>query len=151
MLTTQERLCIYVAGPLTADTPELRMQNVEAAMRAGLELIRRGHHPLVPHLSEYLDLLAARESGKRFGYWRWMEIDIAWLRRADAMLYLAPSNGADIELQEAHCRDLRIFHSLDEVPVYRCLGPRGHDCPDEVREQRLVCPECGHAWDDIPF
>ena len=113
-------LCIYVAGPLGPFGPG-RAANVWTAGQAGLELIRRGHHPLIPHLTHHVDA-QARALGIHVDYERWMEMDFAWLALADALLYLAPSPGADRELAFACERGLTVFTSIDQVPS---VAPRG--------------------------
>lgn len=108
-------LCIYVAGPLGPFGPG-RAANVWTAGQAGLEVIRRGHHPLIPHLTHHLDA-QARALGVHVDYERWMDLDFAWLARADALLYLGPSPGADRELAFACERGLLVLTSIDQVPM----------------------------------
>ena len=105
-------LCIYVAGPLSGDVAA----NVRRAMEAGITLMRRGHHPMVPHLTQFLDDLVTSGGGEPIPYERWMALDFAWLERADAILHLAPSPGADRELAFAEERGLRVFRSVEDVP-----------------------------------
>jgi hypothetical protein len=107
-------LKIYVAGPYTALTEYAVRRNVEYAMDVGIELLRRGHSPFVPHLTHFL---ALRAKGR--GYvptWKdYMLSDLNWLRDADALFLIGHSRGADIELAEARFYCLDIFTSLNEV------------------------------------
>lgn len=108
-------LRIYVAGPYTADTREGVQANVNRAIDAGIELARMGHHPYVPHLTDLVDA-RARETGRDMTWADFMRWDAPWLEASDALLHLAHSRGADIELRRAEELGLRIFRSLDEVP-----------------------------------
>lgn len=143
-------LCIYVAGPLGATTGLGKLSNIYTAMAAGLELIKRGHHPLVPHLSVHLDELATLRK-EPVPYERWMALDFAWLSRADAILYLAPSPGADRELAFAREERKIVFQSLDEVPDLSAHGFDGVSLRSEIlyygRRTVVACDrDCTHAW-----
>jgi len=99
-----------------SDADELRvLDNVMVALDAGIELIHRGHAPLVPHLTYWLARRATL-LGRPISYDRFMAVDDQWLRVADALLYLRPSPGADVELRRAQEIGLRIFTAIDEVP-----------------------------------
>lgn len=107
---------IYVAGPYTAPTTEGRLANTYRAVDAGLALMKMGHAPFVPHLTHFSDERALETEGAHRGYQDWMDLDDAYLEVCDALLYLMPSRGADIELARAKELGLQIFYSLDEVP-----------------------------------
>jgi len=81
----------------------------------GVELVRMGHVPFVPHLNHYLDAAAIAAGHGRLPYETWLRQDFEWLRLCDAILYLAPSPGADRELELARAMGLRVFHHVDEV------------------------------------
>ena len=49
---------IYVSGPYSAETEEGRLKNTQTAIDIGIELIRKGHTVLIPHLSHYTDMRA---------------------------------------------------------------------------------------------
>jgi hypothetical protein len=108
------RLKIYVAGPYTAPTPELCRANVDKAIDAGLSLWKKGHFPYIPHLTHYIDEFAM-QTGVPMSYEEYLEMDTAWLKECDALLYLGSSKGADYELENAKGLGLIIFHSIDEV------------------------------------
>jgi hypothetical protein len=101
---------IYVAGPYSAPTEEKRLANTDAAMEAGKEIIRKGHTPLVPHLSHFMD------PNGEFDYERWMSICFDWLDCCDALLYLGSSPGAERERERSVQARRRIYYSLDEIP-----------------------------------
>jgi hypothetical protein len=112
------KLKIYLAGPYSADTAAQREQNVAAAMDAALIILRKGHWPFIPHLTHYVDL-RARELGTPLGWSDYIAWDLEWLAVADALLYLASSPGADLELRRAQELGKVIFRSVDEIPSVR--------------------------------
>jgi hypothetical protein len=110
---------VYIAGPYTASTHDAVLDNVHAALDAGIALIGRGHTPFIPHLSHWVEKRNERESrahGFRLDYEDYMRIDQAWLECCEALLYLAPSPGADRELAWAEANGLTIYRSVLEVP-----------------------------------
>jgi hypothetical protein len=109
-------MIIYVAGPYTADTEEGKLANTEAAMKAGLEILGRNHHPFIPHLTHYFDQWALARLGSLLPSSLYYEWDLAILEKCDALLYLAPSPGADKELERAQELGLVVFYSLREIP-----------------------------------
>jgi hypothetical protein len=104
-------LKIYVAAPYTGD----EQANVDRAVDAGIELIRKGHVPFIPHLTHYIEM-RLQERGETFDYEVYMKYDGAWVSSCDALLQLASSLGADRELHQAAHEGKIIFLSLDEVP-----------------------------------
>lgn len=105
---------IYIAGPLSADTPELMEFNMETAVGAGIALMHKGHTPFIPHLSLYIDRLAVR-LGTPLAYEDYMRIDFEWLRECDALLFLRSSPGADREYMLAVEYGKRIFRSVADI------------------------------------
>lgn len=111
-MQTNKPLRTYIAGPISADTHEGVMQNVKVAEEITVKLIEKGHYPYTPHLLLHLDC-PIRD-------WDfWMNFDDQWLQQCEALFYIAPSKGADIELARAKELGLQIFYSLDEVPNVR--------------------------------
>lgn len=107
-------LRIYVAGPISAPTHEEVMHNVRIAEEITVKLIEKGHYPYTPHLLCHLNYEASWDF--------WMLMDDQWLQQCEALFYIAPSKGADIELARARGFGLRVFMSLDEVANARsCL------------------------------
>lgn len=106
---------IYVAGPYTGD----EQANTDRAAAVGLELVRMGHTPFVPHLNHYLDLAAIAAGGQRIPYAEWLRQDFEWLRLCHALLLMAPSPGADREAAAAWAIGIPVYYTLDEV---RLLG-----------------------------
>ncbi|MFX1415244.1 MAG: DUF4406 domain-containing protein [Promethearchaeota archaeon] len=106
---------IYVAGPYTAPTREEMEENVQKAIDVGIELWRKGHFPLIPHLLHWVDL-RAEELGVPMGWNDYMLWDAPWLDHCEALLLVAKSKGALIELEHATQKGLIIFHSVSEIP-----------------------------------
>lgn len=112
-------MIIYCSGPYSANTEEGRLFNTEVAIKVGIELIQKGHTVLIPHLSHYTDKLAREELGIDIPWETWLKQDLELLERCDALYYIAPSRGADIEKEHALKLGLKIYTSLDEVEVAR--------------------------------
>jgi hypothetical protein len=104
----------YVSGPYSADTLDGKLQNTQTAIDVGIELIRKGHTVIIPHLSHYTDM-RAQEKDIDIPWSEWMRQDLAILEKCDALYYIAPSRGADIELARAKELGLKIYYSLDEA------------------------------------
>ena len=125
---------IYVAGPYTGATRAEVQDNVNRAIDAGIELFRRGHQPYVPHLTDLVDI-RARETGRGMSWEHFMAWDTPWLQASDALLLLAESRGALMELREAERMGKRIFLSMDDIPEADPTAPetdRPKINPDEL-------------------
>lgn len=107
-------LRFYVSGPYSAATVEEREANTKEAIRVGIQLMAKGHYPMIPHLYHYLDL-QAKDQHLEFDWEEFMKLDIAWLSQAEAFFYIGSSKGADIELIIAASLGLPIYHKLIEV------------------------------------
>lgn len=106
---------IYIAGPYSASTPAEIKANVNRAIDAGIAAIKKGHVPYIPHLSHWMDKRAT-ETGNPITWEEWMELDEVWLYMCDAIYYLAPSRGADIELARAKAKGKIIYYKFDDIP-----------------------------------
>ncbi|MBV6504730.1 MAG: hypothetical protein ILNGONEN_00280 [Syntrophorhabdaceae bacterium] len=105
---------IYVAGPLTSPDGGVRRQNCLNAINAGIQVMQKGHEPFVPHLMDWLDKWAQR-AGIEFTWQDYMNWCLAWLAQCEALLFLAPSRGANMELEFAKKNGLKVFYSVDEI------------------------------------
>jgi hypothetical protein len=110
-----DHLKIYIAGPYTADTEFLRVRNVNAAIDVAFQLFSKGHYPYIPHLTHFIDL-RANEIGRFLTWEDYIKWDLPWIEVCDALLYLSPSRGADLELERARLLGRQVFYSVDEVP-----------------------------------
>jgi hypothetical protein len=109
---------IYVAGPYTAPTRAQTKENVQRAIDVGIELWKKGHFPLIPHLLHWVDL-RAEELGVPMGWNDYMLWDAPWLDYCDALLLVAESKGALIELEHATDMGMMIHRSVKEVPAVK--------------------------------
>jgi hypothetical protein len=114
MLSEQKQLLIYVSGPMSAPSGREVKDNVDRATAAGIDIMQKGHGALIPHLYYYLHRQALQEDIE-YTWQQCMNIDLNILSRCDAMLYLGPSPGADIELEYAKRCGIKIFMSLSEI------------------------------------
>lgn len=97
---------VYIAGPFSGDT----LANTNRAIAAGIEVAVRGHWVHIPHSH------TAPMHGL-FPYEWFMDLDRTYIENwATALLYLAPSPGADRELEWARELELTVWMSVDEVP-----------------------------------
>ncbi len=111
----QKRLRIYIAGPYTNGNSGSLNDNVRRAIDIGLRVWKKGHYPFIPHLTHFVDLFA-KERGIRMDWRDYIEWDRPWLEICDALLYIASSRGADLELAKAKAQGLRIYTDVDQIP-----------------------------------
>ncbi|MBP6179879.1 MAG: DUF4406 domain-containing protein [Anaerolineales bacterium] len=113
---------ILIAGPYrsgTNDDPEKIAENVRLMEAFALPIFRMGH---IPVLGEWFALPLVHLAGsKRIGDEPFNEIfhPIAerLLEKCDAVLRVGgPSQGADMMIEIALKRGLKVFRALDEIP-----------------------------------
>ena len=108
---------IYIAGPLTTNPDEtfhrdsdIFDKNVRFATAIALKLIKMGHTPYIPH----------RHIGGLEGdltYDVIMNIHATFIKHwADALFFIGPSRGSNIELREAEKKGIPVFTSMEQVP-----------------------------------
>jgi len=118
-----KRLHIYVAGPYTPKEPctlhdasRVAQQNTLKAIKIGNAIFAKGHYAFIPHLSHYTHINCERNLGHEADFW--YQYDLTFLRQwANALFYMSPSYGADIELKEAKRLYYRIFKRIGDIPV----------------------------------
>lgn len=108
---------IYVSGPYTADTDEEIKANVHKAIKVAVSIFKKGHYPIVPHLSYWLDA-ANRVAGLEMSWHDWMKLDIELLKKCDALFYIAPSKGANIEKETAISLNKPVYTDTEEIPEF---------------------------------
>lgn len=111
----KRRTRVYVSGPLTngqqADEGTVQ-ENLRRACEVGVELLRAGYAPLVPHLTAYVDPKGEIPHGE------WLSVDEAWLAVADCLLALPDwqrSEGARREVETARGLRLPVYFDIDEL------------------------------------
>ena len=114
----QSSMRIYVAGPYTPtrvslhDAAWLAHKNTIRAIRIGIQIIRKGHVPFIPHLTHYIHL--ETDSPLSASFYR--RYDLTWLRYCNALFFIGSSIGASKERKWAKEHGLRIFLKLSEIP-----------------------------------
>lgn len=100
---TSHRLCwvgqqamrpvyLFLSAPYASDPTA----NVRTAIAAAERLIAAGYHVYVPHLMHLWDLVSPNPTSY------WLMIDVAWVRRCDAVVRLpGRSPGAEVEAAAA--------------------------------------------------
>lgn len=99
---------VYIAGPMAKG---LFSENMRMGLDMFAQLVMRGHHPYLPHLSWFVELVHSHPVET------WLDIDRTWLYQCEA-LYRLPgaSVGADLEVKWATECGMAVYNSLEEVP-----------------------------------
>jgi nucleoside 2-deoxyribosyltransferase len=118
------RRVVYVAGPISRGD---LCHNINQANRAFKELAEAGLAPLVPHWSCFSGgALVSASGGSVFAFAtvggcglphaEWIELDLAFVERSDALLRLpGESVGADAEVAHATAKGIPVFTSVEDV------------------------------------
>ena len=119
----QEKLpIIYIAGPYMGRgwpwplSFLKQVWNIYRAVRAGVHLMQKGWAVIIPHSMTCLMPLL---SGYKLKWEDFMRMDLRIVEAADALLYLAPSKGADIELKHAQRCGKVVYRQIEDVPFTR--------------------------------
>lgn len=108
---------IYIAGPLSASTKEEEHKNVQRAIAIGIQLMRKGHRVMIPHLTQYIADHPDCDLPRTRAFWvRWF--DFGWMDKCDAVFFMEgwrESEGAILEYLYALQGMLR-YYGLEEVP-----------------------------------
>jgi hypothetical protein len=89
-----------------------------------LKLHTRGYRVFLPHLFAFWHTIHphAREE--------WIELDLAWLARCDALLRVpGESPGADLEVRRAGELGIPVFGSIAELDAWAAAPPVGDVAP----------------------
>lgn len=120
---------IYISGPYSAsqETPSDKQQeviasNVEQAEQAAVEVTRKGHLPFVPHT-----MMRGWEDTDKVTREQAMEICQRWIEKCDALFFLGPSDGAELEQKQAVERGIPIYRDLSDVPEGNGAVQEGND------------------------
>lgn len=115
-MDSQPRLpVVYVAGPYRAATPAGIELNIQAARAMGLQAVRRGWSPIIPHCNFALLDLLDPNIGDSF----WLTATMEHMRRSDAVLVVPGwqnSTGTQAEVREALRLNMPVFYSLEKLP-----------------------------------
>lgn len=158
-----DRKRVYVAGPITKGN---LARNIDRATLAFRELAKAGYAPFCPHWSVYckettiLDggvwCEATVSGGYDMVHEDWLNIDLAWVSVADAVLRLpGESKGADREVAHAQSLGIPVYYSIVQLresnaakpPVVSGVGP---DAPVAVNGQGGKQSATQHRMDLLP-
>lgn len=91
---------LYVSGPYSLNPSRC----TDRAIEVGNVLLGAGYEPMVPHLNHFW------EERHPNAYEDWMRVDLAWVRRADAVVRIpGESSGADREVALAQSLGIPVF------------------------------------------
>lgn len=100
-------LKIYVSGPYTLGD---QAANVRNAVLAGIEIMKWGHYPFIPHLSHFTHYLIPH------AYEVWMQQDFAWLKVCNVLVRLPGlSSGADREVALAIEEGIVVCEGMEDL------------------------------------
>lgn len=109
-------MIIYVAGKYGAPTWGERTKNTHEAIDMGIELMKLGHYPVIPHLTHYIDERMDYNGEPVRDNQFWYDFDNIIIPKCDALFLRSHSHGADNELKLAEKLGLKIYYDLREVP-----------------------------------
>ena len=98
---------VYIASPYSIGD---KLTNVRASLEVANILMDKGFVPYAPLLNHFQDEIFPRPEKD------WLEFDIHWLHKCDALLRLpGESKGADEEARSASHVGMPIFYSIEEL------------------------------------
>lgn len=98
---------IYIAMKYTSGD---NFENVKAAVDIAEKIAARGHHPYVPHLSAFWNLIYQHD------YDFWMTLDRQFMLCCDAMYFSGQAGGAHDECKEFQALSRPIYNRIEQVP-----------------------------------
>ena len=103
-----ERKLVYIAGPYRADTPNEIHDNIEAARRVAVAVLRAGHFPICPHtMTGQMDGVVPDPV--------FLQLGLRMLRMCSAIvLVVPPPHTAGVTAELEYARKL-----WDKFPVFR--------------------------------
>ncbi len=112
-------MIIYVAGKYNAPSDGEKLRNTNKAIDAGIEVYKKGHYPLIPHLTHWVEkrMDYNGEPPRKNTYW--YDFDNLIIPSCDALIKISAdgeSRGADLEEKLAIKLGLKIFKTLEEIP-----------------------------------
>ena len=122
MTCKDDRKCIYLAGPISKGD---LAHNIDQATAAFYTLAAAGLAPWCPHWSVYASQTMSFSDGSvwqkaeitgRMSHEEWLQSDLPWVARADAVLRLpGESTGADREVAHAESRGIPVFYDIESL------------------------------------
>ena len=109
-------MLIAVAGPYSADTAEKRKRNLDALNRAAVEVMRRGHIPVIG-VNAALPVVECLDAGAD-RYEAIMTISLALVDKCEALLKIGDSPGVDREYELVRAKGLPLYSDVSEIPRF---------------------------------
>jgi len=109
-------LCLYVAGPYSADNVLDVLNNIRRGQRAATEALLAGFAPFCPWLDFHFQLML--RDNEQLQVEHYYAYSMAWLRVSDGVWIIEGwenSEGASAEVAEARRLGIPIFESLEEA------------------------------------
>ncbi len=108
----------YISGPISK--PSIKKgrygKNIVPAMDMWCYLWSAGFTPYCPHLTYWLDRRMLKNWGVGLSHEEWMEQDLFWLSKCDALIRLpGESPGADVEVEYAKQHGIPVFTDIYEL------------------------------------
>ena len=112
-------MIIYIAGKYGATTDGERLKNTNKAIDMAIAVYKKGHYPLVPHLTHWIEkrMDYNGEPPRENSYW--YGFDNLIIPKCDGILRICDegvSKGADAELKLATSLHLHVFDSFEDIP-----------------------------------
>jgi len=87
-------------------------------MLAADAIMKKGHTPLIPHLSAIWAM--STEEAAHFPEQVWLDWGLRLLERCDSLYRIAGlSRGTEGEVKHAQSLELTIYYNLDDIPVVK--------------------------------
>jgi len=113
-------MIIYVAGKYNAKTDGERLKNTNKAIDTGIEIINKGHYAHIPHLTHWIEkrMDYNGEEPRENSYW--YDFDNKIMPKMEGFIKISQdgeSKGADMEELLAKKLNLKMFKTLEEIPI----------------------------------
>lgn len=105
-------MIIYVAGKYSAPTIKERLANTNTAIDEGIKVLLKGHYPVIPHFSHYINIKLKHQLSKEW----WYQMDFQVLQKCDGIVAISDSEGVRGELDYAKQHGITIYNSIDDIP-----------------------------------
>ena len=112
-------LTIYVATRLSDTRPAHLLINGGIAIRAGIEVAKKGHYPFIPPLDYLMYLMMNKEDLKELGQTYYYKYSLNFLSKCDAIVIvngLEDSKGVQKEHKFAKENGIKIYYNIEEIP-----------------------------------
>lgn len=101
---------VFVSGPYSAPSHQLRLANVKNAAAVGAALANAGYNPCVPILGHYMV-----EAGMELDWVKAMVAARDWLSLCDAVLVIGESTGVTVEIKWAKEMNIPVYKDIETL------------------------------------